>query len=84
MFPSLHKGRTGWPHPSMNKRKYEFDIIKHKPYKLEPFKLCKDENCDNYYKGYGFMTSGYGWKPVFKKNGKTILLDEKIFHELKK
>jgi len=31
---------------------------------------------EEYIEGFQYMTAGYGWKPVYKENGKTFLLDK--------
>lgn len=84
IFPSLNNGVTGFPHPYMSERKYTFQIVCRQPYKNEILKLCENDDCSKFNEAYLYMTSGFGWKPVYKKDGKTYMLDVNVIHELKK
>jgi len=84
VFPSLNNGVTGFPHPNMSRKKYTFKVVCRIPYKHTISKLCENDDCSQYKEAYLYMTSGYGWKPVYKIDGKTYMLDVNVIHELKK
>ena len=84
VFPSLDNGVSGFPHPTLTRKKYNFQVVSHKPYKLTLAKICEDDDCQKYFEAYLFMTSGYGWKPIYKQNGETYMLDKSVIHNLKK
>ena len=84
VFPSLNNGVTGFPNPTMSRKKYSFKITCRIPYKHTISKLCENDDCSIYKEAYLYMTSGYGWKPIYEIDGKTYMLDRYVIHELKK
>jgi len=83
-FYSLDNGRVGFPHNSTSSDNYEFVPIQNPPAcRIEKVKIYKDKTKTDFIEGYNYLTDGYGWKPVYKENGKTLLLDKSMIHYIK-
>lgn len=83
-FYSLDNGRVGFPHNHFKPSKFDFETVQtEKICKVEKAKVFIDRDRLEYIEGYQYMTAGYGWKPVYKENGKTHLLDKSTIHEIK-
>ncbi len=83
-FYSLDNGRVGFPHNILKPNKFKFETVKSENIcRVEKAKIYLDRDKKEYIEGYQYMTAGFGWKPVYKENGKTYLLDKSIIHEIK-
>lgn len=81
-FYSLNDGRVGWPHEIISSKIYLFKIVRETKYcSLKSEKICLDSECKNeVISYYQYMTSGYGWKPLYVDNGYGYMLDNNIRH----
>ena len=84
IFPSLNNGVAGFPHPNMNARKYRFEMHCRNPYRLKPYKVCLDDDCEKKTFGYPFVVSGFEWKPVIRNNDETLMIDNQVTHTLQR
>jgi len=83
-FYSLDNGRVGFPHNILKPNKFDFETVQTENIcAIKKAKIYIDRERKEYIEGYQYMTAGYGWKPVYKENGKTHLLDKSIIHEIK-
>lgn len=83
-FYSLDNGRVGFPHNHFKPNKFDFETVQTDNIcEVKKVKIYFDQDEKEYIEGYQYMTAGYGWKPVYKENGKTHLLDKSIIHEIK-
>jgi len=76
VFYARDEGKIGYPHVNFTSKKYDFNIIEcPAACFVEKARIYETTYSENYIEGYNYMTAGYGWKPVYEKNGKVYLLD---------
>lgn len=83
VFPSLNDGIVGFPHPTMNRKKYSFTVDCQERFRLKKVKICLDSECSQSVFGFTYMTSGFGWKPVYRINDTVEMIDVNRIHRIK-
>ena len=86
IFRSLNNGKVGWPHENLANDKYSFSIVKQNKFcSVKSRNICLDSNCSkSVISNYQYMTSGFGWKPIYMEAGNGYLIDNSLQHHLYK
>lgn len=83
IFPSLDNGRVGWPNPTLSSDNCDFTMIKNPDVESPKSSICLNEDCTEFTTGYKFMTSGYGWKTIYRDGDKVFMIDGRFLAELR-
>ena len=83
-FFSLDNGRVGWPNEKLSSDNYLFTIVKQSKFcSIKSEKICLENDCTkSVISNYQYMTSGFGWKPLYLDGGYGYMLDKNIRHVL--
>jgi hypothetical protein len=79
-FYSLNDGLVGWPHENLSRDYYSFIIVKQNKFcSIKKEKICIDNDCNKFViSNSQYMTSGFGWKPMYINEGNGYLLDNNL------
>jgi hypothetical protein len=83
ILPHLNDGVAGFPHPTMNKEKYQFSMGCIENFRNKKDKVCFDSECSESVSAFRYMTAGYGWKPVYRYKDCVEMIDVSVIHRIK-